>query len=101
MDRIIELAKKLKALSERGEGGEKLNADRMLRDLMEKHGISLSDIEDESTEMRLFHFKAKQHKIFIQVAAMVIGKDVQFFSCRGKRNALFIDCTIAHLWLTM
>ncbi len=41
MDKIIELAKKLKALSERGEGGEKLNADRMLKDLMNKHDISL------------------------------------------------------------
>ena len=95
MDRIIELAKKLKALSERGEGGEKLNAARMLKDLMQKHDISLDQIEEVSREKRQFTFKPNQQKLFTQIAAMVMGRKVEFWKIKRKRNALSIECTVA------
>lgn len=46
MEKYIELAKKLKELADRGTGGEKVNAEQQLTRLMEKHGITLEDIED-------------------------------------------------------
>ena len=95
MDKIIELAKKLKALTERGEGGEKINAHRMLRDLMNKHDISLDQIEEVSREKRQFTFKANQQKLFTQIAAMVMGRAVEFWRIKGKRNVLLIECTVA------
>ncbi|HXP52140.1 MAG TPA: hypothetical protein VN922_19445 [Bacteroidia bacterium] len=47
MSKIIELAKKLKALAERGVGGEKVNAEKMLQDLLKKHNITLDVIEGD------------------------------------------------------
>ena len=47
MNSKIELLKKLKALADSGVGGEKVNAEKMLKDLMLKHGISEDDISDE------------------------------------------------------
>ena len=50
MSKYIELAKKLKALADRGIGGEKINAEKMLNALMKKHKISIEDIEGEKQE---------------------------------------------------
>ncbi len=53
--KIIDLAKKLKALAEKGVGGEKMNAERMLSDLMKKHKITEADINGE--EIKDFFWK--------------------------------------------
>ena len=48
MDNVVkELLKKLKALAERGVGGEKINAEMLLSKLMQKHNISENDIADD------------------------------------------------------
>jgi len=50
MSKHIELAKKLKALAEKGVGGEKINAEKMLNDLLKKHNISIEEINGEKLE---------------------------------------------------
>ncbi len=50
MSKIITLAKKLHALAERGVGGEKINAEYKLKELCQKHNISLDDLESEEAE---------------------------------------------------
>ena len=47
MSKHIELAKKLKALAEKGIGGEKINAEKMLNDLLKKHNLTIEEIEGE------------------------------------------------------
>lgn len=47
MSKVLELAKKLKALAEKGIGGEKVNAQTMLDALLERHHISLDAIEED------------------------------------------------------
>lgn len=42
-----ELLRKIKALAERGVGGEKENAEVLLKQLMDKYGITESDISDD------------------------------------------------------
>jgi hypothetical protein len=44
MNKIIELAKKLKALSTQGFGGEKINAEKMLQKIMVKHNLTIEDV---------------------------------------------------------
>ena len=44
--KILETAKKIKALAERGIGGEMGNAKVMLAEYMKKHNISESELED-------------------------------------------------------
>ena len=41
------LIKKIKALAERGEGGEKEGAQKKLRELMQKYGIEDLDLSDD------------------------------------------------------
>ena len=53
---------KLLALAERGVGGEKVNAQRMLEKLMKRHGIEMSDLAGEKIETRWFRFKGSLEK---------------------------------------
>ncbi len=46
MDKKQELLQKLKALADRGVGGEKINAQRKLDEYMEKYGYTLEDLDE-------------------------------------------------------
>ncbi len=70
--KLITLLKKLKALADRGIGGEKLNAERMLRELMQKHNISIEDIEGEKKQRFDFDVPFKYDKLFWQIVSNVI-----------------------------
>lgn len=48
MNSMIEKLRKLQTLSERGEGGEVENATKLLYQLMEKYGITLDEISNET-----------------------------------------------------
>jgi hypothetical protein len=74
MSKIIQLAKKLKALADRGEGGEKINAQKMLDDFLVKHKINIDEIEGEKKKRRCFNVKANQRVFFRQIVANVVGR---------------------------
>lgn len=93
MSKLIELAKKIKALSERGEHGEKINASRMLNNLMQKHGISLADLETENRDKRFFSYKSKQKKLFFQIVGKVLGSKTAFWTDKRKRNGCYLEVT--------
>lgn len=92
MSNIIDLAKKLKALADRGIGGEKLNAERMLQNLMRKHNISLEEIEGEIRDFVSFILKPEQRKLFAQVASMVVP-NTDLYGRKVSRNKLFLYLT--------
>lgn len=99
MSKLLELAKKLKALADRGEGGEKENASRMLEELLHKHNIKLDDIEDDLISEYRFNLTMDNERLFIQVAASVI-ENVKIFGINGNKTArkyitFVIDCTLA------
>jgi len=71
MNKHIELAKKLKALADKGVGGEKVNAEKMLNDLLKKHNITIEDIEGEKTEDYFFKVKSKDAHLFTQIVKRV------------------------------
>lgn len=79
MEKILELARKLKALSGQGVGGEKTNATQKLIQLCEKHGIPLSEITDEEPsrdhEVWVEKDPSLEWKFFVQTAASVLGHD--------------------------
>lgn len=106
MEKILQLAQKLKALSDQGVGGEKENATRMLIALCEKHGIPLSDITDQEPiktfEVWVEKDPSLEWTFFVQTAASVLGND---FKCgrylhnyrKGQKYAglrrCYIECT--------
>jgi hypothetical protein len=80
-DRILELAKKLKALAERGVGGERINAVEQLKRLIEKYQLDLEDINSVRLQYRVFKFDEHNelHKKFVkQIIAAVVG-DKEFY----------------------
>jgi len=71
MSKQIELAKKLKALADKGIGGEKVNAEKMLTDFMKKHDISMEQIEGDKHENYFFTVKDDEIKLLHQIVGRV------------------------------
>lgn len=80
MNKYIELAKKLKALADKGVGGEKLNAKNMLDSLLKKHGLTIDDIEIEKESEYFFKLKPDEHRLWNQIVHSV-RNDIK---CYGK-----------------
>jgi len=92
----IDLAKKLKALSLRGEGGEAKNAAEMLKALCLKNGIDISLLEeDEQKERRFATSSAEQRTFTVQVIASVVGRRDLFTIKRQKNSPLIVHMTDA------
>lgn len=87
MSNILDLAKKLKALADKGEGGEATNAAEMLQRLCEKHGIDLSSLDEEIKRERRFSIPDIEFEIkfFVQIVASVIGRSFDIGGYRLKK----------------
>ena len=86
-DKKKQLLNKLKALAERGVGGEKETAQRKLQELMEKYEIDENDLSDEK-------------KLIKQIAYRTFKKEwsermYTYSRGRGKRSIMLIECTKA------
>lgn len=55
LDKVKEKVKKLIALSQRGEGGEAVNADKLVGDLCKKYNIDINSLLDEEVRKRYFN----------------------------------------------
>lgn len=97
MSKILELAKKLKTLSERGVGGEAENAATMLSNLMDKHNISIEQLEEIKRQNERFKINTSQIQLFGQVAHMVGNFDVYEVKDRKSNimEGIQVSCTKA------
>ena len=80
MGNYIELCKKLKALSERGIGGEKINAQKMLDSLMKRHNISIEDIEGEKTQDYFLNVKNDQEEQLCQQIVKRVNRKIKTYN---------------------
>lgn len=94
-DSVLKLAKKLKALSDRGVGGEKENATAMLIRLMGKHGITMDMLTENEAIKHKFTVQVDQYKFWRQIVASVIGgSSVNYIPTqKGKKRSYFVVCT--------
>lgn len=67
MGNLLELAKKLKALADKGIGGEKTNAIEMLEALCKKHNIRIEDLDQEEKKEYFFKINISDAKFFNQI----------------------------------
>lgn len=97
----IELARKIKALSDKGVGGEKANAEKMLLDLMKKHNLKIEDIEGEDKKDYFFKVDDEYNSLFFQIVKSV-NRDINVY--RFPKNIVRqhrlkgnheIKCTVA------
>lgn len=72
----LELAKKLKALADRGIGGEQYNAKKALDELMEKYHISEEDLNDNIESKQDFVIMAEHINLFVRVVTSIIGNRI-------------------------
>lgn len=99
-ERLLEKLKKVRAIAERGVGGEKESAERTLAALMERYGITEEDLEDTKTSMHWIRYKTKwEEKLLYQLAYMYLGIGPAF-GCMGTytgrtRKKVWIECTVA------
>lgn len=91
----IELAKKIKALADRGVDSEKINAQERLKEFLAKYKLSLDDIEDEKAQLRPFAVKPEERKFFRQIVSSVLGNTFDCYVSNKKENVMFVKVTNA------
>lgn len=93
------LLKKLKALAEKGVGGEQENAKRILDRLLKKYDIELSDLDGESVFEHEFEYSGKfEREILKHVCFKVTNGDRRIYSYTrgpGCRSKICCECTDA------
>lgn len=85
----IELAKKIRELAIKGVGGEKVNAEKMLEDLLKKHNLTIEDIEGENISEYCFNIKKDEVKLFIQIIGRVNHKINKYGEFTAKERKKF------------
>ena len=90
-ENIIERLKKIAALAERGIGGEKENAKRILARMMEKYEITLEDLgQGRKAKKHVFKYKSKwEREILFQCYYRASGKNEVRYGQMGRGMVVF------------
>lgn len=97
-EKTLELLKKIKALAERGDRGERKAAQRQLERLMKKYNVLEADLSDEILSIHWFKFKNKYDRQLLVQVAYKIAPDRDAFEHtmgKGKRTEVGVKCTKA------
>ena len=92
-NKIIELAKKIKALAEKGKGGERNAAKEKLERICQKYNISESElsISDVTKNYYIVINDSNERELLINVCCMIL--DVPGFKWKEKNNCICIHIT--------
>ena len=99
-ERLLKKLEGVKALADRGEGGEKAAAEGLLRYIMQKYGITDKDLEDTGVSLYWIRYKTEyERRLLYQLAYKYTGSGhahgcVGTYSGRSRKN-VGIDCTPA------
>lgn len=78
---ILDKIKKVKALADRGTEGEKANAEKMLKIMMDKYGIKDEDIVSDKVELYLIDTENQLFiQLLVQICNSVAGRDLKVFN---------------------
>ena len=97
-ENVLRKIKKIKALAERGVGGEKSTAEQKLKKLLEENDIvSLDELEREQAEFELFSYNGKyEKKLLLQCMYKVLNDlDFETYHRRGTKQKVGIYWTKA------
>ena len=92
-NKIIELAKKIKALAEKGKGGERNAAKEKLERICQKYNISESELStsEETKNYYIVINDSNERELLINVCCMIL--DVPGFKWKEKNNCICINIT--------
>lgn len=96
-DKLQSRLRKLQALAERGEGGEKENARRMLDKMLARHGLTIHDLTDERREIRWFPAANNyDRRLAAQIMAKVCNTDHPgIYTSKGRPKKIGVEVTPA------
>ena len=83
-DKIINRIMKVKALADRGTDGERAAAEKLLKELMDKYGITEADIDSEKVDYHMLKTGSEQMfiQLFSQIFHLRFGKQAKFADIR-------------------
>lgn len=97
MSKELDLAKKLQALADAGVGGEKINAQEMLRRHMVKYGITEADLIDERVFEYNFEHAPEFDHLFHQVFSTIGDlKSDRYNKIYGRKNFVGSIVEVTH-----
>lgn len=111
-EEILDRLRKMKQLADRGVGGERENAERLLSEIAEQYGINLADIEEERLEdFFVTLIESWKHDMLSQLCALkrqelkregvsLEGDRMSAWKCRGRNISKVKNCTKAE-WLEL
>jgi len=93
--KIQDKLRKLQALAERGVGGERETAARMLGKLLARHGLTVDDLADERREIRWFAAPTKfERRLACQILAKVCNTDdVPAYTSKSRPKQVAVKLT--------
>ena len=101
-NKTLELGRKLKALADRGIGGEKENASEILKRFLNKNGLTIEDLENEETRDFFVNIKSEDFPLFHQITAKVNREILVYgefpkadIKKHGLKGNYIISCTSA------
>ena len=98
-EKTMQRMKKIQTLAERGVGGERDTAEKMLQKMLKKNGIrSLDELQSAQYEYVLFPYNGKYEKKLLKQCiykALTAAGDRTYYHTKGKRQKLGIYCTKA------
>jgi hypothetical protein len=95
-NKIQERLKKIKALADRGIGGEKETAQRMYRELLDKYSLTEEDILKSEENVTRRWFKSEDElsrRLAVQIAYKVTGDNSYWVKTNTKVRTLGFDMT--------
>lgn len=96
IDKAKERYLKLKALAERGVGGERDTAKKKIDSLLLKYGVTIEELEEETLGDYIFSYKGEiEKKLLAQCIYKALGKDFSIYKVNNTRNKLGVQCTKA------
>ncbi len=104
---LIDRALKIKALAQRGEGGERRNAEQLLASFLERNGLTLDDLSTEQVAEEAYFFRCpNQHykKILCYIAMYLLNvQTISFHNIPSKRKIMLtlpehVGCLLLNVW---
>lgn len=85
--KILDKAKKLKELADRGVDGEQVNAKDMLEKYMAKHNISIDEIGGHNISGSIYA-NMSQEEFYKEMVSdlIIVGLDLLFFNINGNKS---------------
>lgn len=94
---LITKLRKILALAERGESGERIAAEHLLEELLDKHGLTLEDItpEPETRKCSFTYETTLERDLLIQIAVMVTDNAAFSYGQARHENVVQLELTVA------